>query len=54
MDSKTPLPALFKILAWFLSLAIILILTRCAYGIDELSSGYNGPLIHHEGFIYWA
>ena len=32
----------------FLSLAITLILIRCAYRIDELSDGYNGPLIHNE------
>lgn len=32
----------------FLSAAIVLILVRCVYRIDELSDGYNGPLIHNE------
>ena len=50
-DSKTPLPASFKTFAGFLSLAIILILIWCAYRIDELSNGYNGPLIHNEGLF---
>ena len=41
----------FKIFAAFLSLSIVLILIRCAYRIDELSDGYNGPLIHNEGLF---
>lgn len=35
----------------FLSLAILFILIRCAYRIDELSDGWNGPLIHDEGLF---
>lgn len=48
---KQLLPLRFKLFVAFLSLAIILILTRCAYRIDELSDGYNGPLIHDEGLF---
>ncbi|XXH04417.1 hypothetical protein Hte_010831 [Hypoxylon texense] len=32
----------------FLSLAILLILARCAYRVAELSNGYEGNLIHDE------
>ncbi|CAD6593741.1 MAG: hypothetical protein ASARMPRED_007904 [Alectoria sarmentosa] len=45
---KTPLPTSFKIFVAFLSLSITCILIRCAYRIDELSDGYDGPLIHNE------
>lgn len=45
---KTPLPTRFKVFVACLSLAIICILIRCAYRIDELSDGYDGPLIHNE------
>ena len=41
----------FKIFIAFLSLSILLILIRCVYRIDELSDGYNGPLIHDEGLF---
>jgi len=41
----------FKIFVGFLSLAILLILIRCSYRIDELSRGYSGPLIHNEGLF---
>ena len=41
----------FKIFLGFLSLSIVLILIRCVYRIDELSDGYNGPLIHKEGLF---
>ena len=41
----------FKIFVLFLSAAIILILIRCIYRIDELSEGYSGPLIHNEGLF---
>jgi hypothetical protein len=37
-----------KIFLFFLSLAILLILLRCAYRIDELSGGYFGPLFHEQ------
>ncbi len=32
-------------------MAIILILIRCVYRIDELSDGYSGPLVHDEGLF---
>ena len=48
---KTQLPTKFKIFVGFLSLAIICILIRCIYRIDELSDGYNGPLIHDQGLF---
>ena len=38
----------------FLSLAVVLILIRRAYRIDELSDGYDGLLIHDEGLFFWA
>jgi len=41
----------FKVFVGSLSAAIILILIRCAYRIDELSDGYHGPLIHNEGLF---
>jgi hypothetical protein len=41
----------FLVFVGFLSLAILLILIRCVYRIDELSNGYNGPLIHKEGLF---
>lgn len=46
-----PLPARFKAFVAFLSLSIICILMRCIYRIDELSDGYNGPLIHDQGLF---
>ena len=50
-ERKTPLPISFKVFVAFLSLAVLLILIRCAYRIDELSDGYSGPLIHNEGLF---
>ncbi|KAL8703806.1 MAG: hypothetical protein Q9201_003021 [Fulgogasparrea decipioides] len=47
----TPLSQGFKIFAYFLSLSTLLILIRCIYRIDELSNGYEGPLIHDEGLF---
>ena len=41
----------FKVFVGFLSFAILLILIRCVYRIDELSKGYSGPLIHNEGLF---
>jgi hypothetical protein len=41
----------FKVFVGFLSFAILLILIRCVYRIDELSDGYDGPLIHNEGLF---
>jgi RTA1 like protein len=40
-----------KLFFGFLALAILLILARCAYRVDELSQGYSGPLIHNEGLF---
>lgn len=51
IQQPTPLSRSFKVFVFFLSLAVILILIRCAYRIDELSDGYNGPLIHDEGLF---
>ena len=50
-ERKAPLPVSFTVFVAFLSLAIILILIRCAYRIDELSDGYSGPLIHNQGLF---
>lgn len=47
-QGKMPLPTSFKMFVVFLTAAITFILIRCAYRIDELSNGYNGPLIHNE------
>ncbi|KAH8811510.1 sphingoid long-chain base transporter RSB1 [Xylogone sp. PMI_703] len=41
----------FRIFLAFLSLSIICILIRCVYRIDELSDGYDGPLIHNQGLF---
>ncbi|RDW82835.1 hypothetical protein BP6252_03947 [Coleophoma cylindrospora] len=45
------IPATFKIFASFLTLSTLCILVRCVYRIDELSNGYQGPLIHNEGLF---
>ncbi len=50
-SSREQLPMSFKVFVAFLSLAIVLILVRCIYRIDELSQGYTGPLIHDEGLF---
>ena len=39
---------LFKVFVVGLTLSIVCILIRCVYRIDELSDGYNGPLIRNE------
>ena len=44
----TVLPGRFKAFAWLLTISILLILARCAYRIDELSSGYDGALFHDQ------
>ena len=41
----------FKSFVLFLALAVIFILIRCCYRIDELSDGYYGPLIHNQGLF---
>ncbi|RDW76157.1 hypothetical protein BP5796_06978 [Coleophoma crateriformis] len=45
------IPARFKIFVGFLTLSILCILVRCVYRIDELSNGYEGPLIHDQGLF---
>lgn len=43
-----------KVFAGFLCLAIVLILARCCYRIDELSHGYSGEkakLVPNEGLF---
>lgn len=45
-------PARFRIFLVGLSAAIIFILVRCIYRIDELSDGYNSDLFHNEGVFY--
>lgn len=45
------LPTKFKVFVFFLLFAIVVILTRCTYRIDELSDGYLGPLIHEQGLF---
>lgn len=43
-----PLDTRLKVFLGFLFLAIVLVLVRCAYRIEELSDGYDGPLIRNE------
>lgn len=40
-----------KLFFGFIGLAIVLTLARCAYRVDELSQGYDGPLISDEGLF---
>lgn len=42
----------FRFFLGFLGAAVLLILTRCVYRIDELSEGYNGSVFHDEGLFY--
>ena len=42
------LPRKFKVFAWILVVAVLLILARCVYRIDELSQGYDGSLFHDQ------
>ena len=48
---KSRMPFRFKSFVIMLSLAITLILIRCAYRIAELRQGYNGSLFHDEGLF---
>lgn len=44
----------FKVFASFLALAVVLILARCVFRIDELSHGYTGvkaKLVHDQGLF---
>jgi hypothetical protein len=50
-EDRAELSRKFKVFLTFLAVAIVLILVRCVYRIDELSRGYNGPLIHNEGLF---
>ncbi|KAI9743445.1 MAG: hypothetical protein M1818_002757 [Claussenomyces sp. TS43310] len=47
-NGTTALTIRFKLFATLLSLAIIFILARSAYRIDELSDGYNGSIFHDQ------
>ena len=42
------LPRKFKVFAWILVVAVLLILARCVYRIDELSQGYDGSWFHDQ------
>lgn len=50
-DRQSQLSGRFKMFCGFLAMAVLLIFIRCVYRIDELSDGYNGPLIHNEGLF---
>lgn len=50
-QSQRTLPLMFKVFIAFLTLAVVTILIRCVYRIDELSDGYSGPLIRNEGLF---
>jgi hypothetical protein len=50
-EARIELSRKFKVFVGFLSFAILCILIRCVYRIDELSDGYSGPLIHNEGLF---
>lgn len=45
-------PTRFRIFLTGLWAAIIFILVRCIYRIDELSEGYDGDLFHNENVFY--
>ena len=47
-NGTTVLTNRFKLFATLLSLAVIFILARSAYRIDELSDGYNGSIFHDQ------
>ncbi|CAK7271741.1 hypothetical protein SEPCBS119000_004762 [Sporothrix epigloea] len=47
-----PDPGRFRIFLFGLWSAIILILIRCVYRINELSEGYDGKIFHNEGLFY--
>ncbi|KJR85468.1 rta1 domain protein [Sporothrix schenckii 1099-18] len=45
-------PGRFRLFMGGLWAAILLILVRCIYRIDELSEGYSGALFHNESVFY--
>lgn len=51
VSEDTRLTRRFKLFVGFLSLAILCILIRCVYRIDELSQGYqnSNELLHNQG-----
>lgn len=51
VEERRPFDARLKVFAAFFAAAIVLILIRCCYRIDELSEGYSGALIHDEGLF---
>ncbi|KAB5558664.1 RTA1 like protein-domain-containing protein [Coniochaeta sp. 2T2.1] len=51
VEAKEKLDRRMKVFLGALSLAILLILARCAFRVDELSEGYDGPLVADEGLF---
>ena len=47
-NGSTALTPRFRLFGVLLSLAIIFILARSAYRIDELSDGYDGSIFHDQ------
>jgi hypothetical protein len=47
-NDNIALPRKFKAFAWLLVVAVLLVLARCVYRIDELSQGYDGSLFHDQ------
>ena len=47
-EAKEKLDTRMKVFLGALSSAILLILARCAFRVDELSEGYDGPLVANE------
>lgn len=50
-QAQTALDKRMKTFLGALSAAILLILARCAFRVDELSEGYGGPLVANEGLF---
>lgn len=50
-EAKTKLDRRMKTFLSGLGLAILLILARCAFRVDELSEGYGGPLVRNESLF---
>lgn len=49
--ARTALDRRMKVFLGALAAAILLILARCAFRVDELSEGYGGPLVANEGLF---
>ena len=50
-SANGPLKPRMKLFLGFLFLSIVFVLIRCSYRIEELSDGYDGPLIRNEGLF---